>query len=503
MNFNFSFLLAVAWLSFKEGNHRPRRLLRLLFIACLGVVSFAGLSQAQPPSPKLNQPGIEEVDRPQWKFFRYREDWSVLKDVPEPQRADPWDQIKYLPLDEQGAVWASFGGHMRLRFEDWTDFSFGAPATSDDAFLLWRLLLHSDLHLGKNLRVFVEGKSALSEGRDLPDGRRTLDFDTIALQQAFIDLRIHLPRQATLVLRPGRQSMGFGKQRLVSTLPWGNTLRAWDGITGILQAGEWKTHGFWSRFAPVQKYEFNDSDEGSEFFGVYGMGKIARTGLDLYWLGIDREGQSFNGTAGTESRHTLGARIWGGFPNTSFDYDLEGAHQFGSLGSGGINAYMVATQVGYRFADGWGRPRVFLGFDYASGDDSSGSDVETFNQLFPLGHAHLGFMDIIGRQNIIDFNQGVALHPARKLTVNANGHLFWRASDADALYNAGGGVVRKGNAATARNVGSEVDFTAKFKFDRHLLGLFGYSHFFAGDFIQDSGADNDVDFIYLQFQYTF
>ncbi|MFQ5445246.1 MAG: alginate export family protein, partial [Nitrospinales bacterium] len=81
--------------------------------------------------------------------------------------------------------------------------------------------------------MFVEGKSALSEGRDLPGGRRTIDVDTIALQQAFIDFRFHLPRQTTLTLRPGRQALGFGKERLVSILPWGNTLRAWDGISGI------------------------------------------------------------------------------------------------------------------------------------------------------------------------------------------------------------------------------------------------------------------------------
>jgi len=33
--------------------------------------------------------------------------------------------------------------------------------------------------------------------------------------------------------------------------------------------------------------------------------------------------------------------------------------------------------------------------------------------------------------------------------------------------------------------------------------LVGYSHFFAGPFIDDSGRDQDIDFGYLQGQYTF
>ena len=40
-------------------------------------------------------------------------------------------------------------------------------------------------------------------------------------------------------------------------------------------------------------------------------------------------------------------------------------------------------------------------------------------------------------------------------------------------------------------------------FGRHLKGLFGYSHFFAGDFIEESGSSDDMDFLYVQAQFTF
>jgi hypothetical protein len=164
---------------------------------------------------------------------------------------------------------------------------------------------------------------------------------------------------------------------------------------------------------------------------------------------------------------------------------------------------MFASEVGYTIADCPTNPRVHLGFDYASGDDSPGGDVETFNQLFPLGHAYFGWIDAVGRQNIIDVSPGVTFKPMDKMVVKLNGHFFWRAEEADALYNAGGAAIRAGGAGTPREVGSEIDLTVKYQFDRHLSGVIGYSHLFAGDFLEATGSHSDMDFGYLILQYTF
>ena len=164
---------------------------------------------------------------------------------------------------------------------------------------------------------------------------------------------------------------------------------------------------------------------------------------------------------------------------------------------------MIGGELGYRLPDVWGSPRLHVGFDYASGDEAAGGDVQTFNQLFPLGHAYLGYIDIVGRQNILDVNSGVSFSPIDRASVGLTGHLLWRAEDTDALYNAGGGVVRAGGLGEDNEVGAELDLTLKYKFDSHLTGLFGYSHFFAGDFIEESGTSDDIDFVYAQLQYTF
>ena len=117
--------------------------------------------------------------------------------------------------------------------------------------------------------------------------------------------------------------------------------------------------------------------------------------------------------------------------------------------------------------------------------------------------AYLGYIDVVGRQNIIDFNLGVTCKPTPKLGAKIAGHFLWRDEREDALYNAGGGVVRPGAPGTDREVGQEIDLTLTYRFDRHLIGELGYSHFFAGDFLEETGESDDIDFVYLQLQYTF
>jgi hypothetical protein len=148
-------------------------------------------------------------------------------------------------------------------------------------------------------------------------------------------------------------------------------------------------------------------------------------------------------------------------------------------------------------------PRVYAEFDYASGDGKPGGDVGTFNQLFPNNHSYFGYMDYIGRQNIVSASAGLALTPVRDLTLSLQEYFFWRASDRDALYDKAQNVLRPGTGTTARYVGAEIDLLATYNFTRHLLGYAGYSRFFAGEFIRRTGPSRDSDFLYGALQYTF
>ena len=471
--------------------------------------SASAQSASETSAPSSTTSSSPEFQRPAFQPLRHREDWSVLRGFDRNTTGGFLDAFKYIPLSNDEQVWVSFGGSARARLESWRDFNFGAPpqAKHDDTYLLTRLLFHADLHVGEHIRVFMEGKSALSTDRELVGGKRTLDVDTLDLQNGFLDLLIPIDdADSMLTLRAGRQELLFGRQRLVSPLDWANTRRTFDGVSGIFQTGDWTLTGFWTQAVPVRKYSFNEPDRQTQFFGLYAAGKLYDTSLalDLYYLGLLRDDDvNFNGTVGHERRHTLGSRIGGKLGTSGFDFDLEGAYQFGDVGPGDIDAFMVAAQLGYTFADIAGTPRVFVGFDYASGDHQPGGDVQTFNQLFPLGHAYFGYIDAIGRQNIIDLSTGLTFKPFERLTFDLHGHFFWRADSDDALYNAGGASVRPGSAGNARYIGAELDLLLRYQLNTYTEVQFGYSHFFTGRFIEQSGPAKDVDFLYASIQFTF
>jgi len=182
---------------------------------------------------------------------------------------------------------------------------------------------------------------------------------------------------------------------------------------------------------------------------------------------------------------------------------VEGAAQFGTVGRGDIAASMFTTVLGYSLPVARLSPRVYVEFDYASGDDRPGGDVGTFNQLFPNAHSFLGYMDYIGRQNVISPNAGISISPIKDLTLSLQQYWFWRASDRDAVYNKSSGVLRAAGTNRDRYFGAETDVYGIYNFTRHLLGYTGYSHFFTGEFLNKTGKHKDSDFYYAALQYTF
>ncbi len=172
--------------------------------------------EASPVDGETSEPEPEPraVKLPAYQTLPQNENWSVLRQIPESERTDFWDPIKYIPLTKDGSTWLSFGGSTRFRLESWWNFNFGAAppdVDTDDTFLLWRLLLHADLHVGEHVRVFAEGITAQSTDRTLLGGNTFLNINALDLQQGFLDLELPLGPDATVVLRGGRQELLFAR----------------------------------------------------------------------------------------------------------------------------------------------------------------------------------------------------------------------------------------------------------------------------------------------------
>ena len=87
---------------------------------------------------------------------------------------------------------------------------------------------------------------------------------------------------------------------------------------------------------------------------------------------------------------------------------------------------MLTAEATYRGVDKRWTPWFTLGVDMASGDDDPrDGTTETFDHLFPLGRAYLGFIDVVGRQNIMDVRATVGMWPIeKKLMLRLDLHFF-------------------------------------------------------------------------------
>jgi hypothetical protein len=477
-------------------------------------VSVASAQRVDPaPVNKVGQGGGPPAP---YTAVRWNEDYSYLKDPA--RKNDLFDPVKYIPFNASGSIYLSLGGQFRERYENFgTNNNFGAGIQDDDGYFLHRGLVHADLHLGPVFRVFGQVKSALEDGRE--GGPRASDADEFDVQQLFADARIPLEGKDSVTLRFGRQDLLYGAQRLISPLDWTNVRRTFQGGKVSAVLGNQTIDAFVVRPVIVDVEEPNDGDPHQTFGGVYDsisvpdlIAKGDNTKIEAYVLGLfagQRPAISTFGSINADAdTYTVGVRF--STNPKPFDLDVEADYQFGQAGSGQIKAYSLAIDAGYTFADVPLMPRAFLGFDIASGDDDpTDGDLMRFNQLFPLGHAYFGYIDVIGRQNIIDLHPGVELalladKPfAKKVTARAEYHLFWRQSDNDAVFNAAGGVLRAAGATDETFVGSEIDLLVNWQIDRHTAAYVGYSHFFAGDFLSATGADDDIDFFYAAVTFTF
>ncbi|HEX6069349.1 MAG TPA: alginate export family protein [Longimicrobiaceae bacterium] len=441
-----------------------------------------GVAAAQAPAAPA---------RPEYRVVRFDENWAVLRDRPMPA---PLDGLKYIPLDATGSIYLSLGGQLRTRGEGVDNFMLADAPERSDAFGLVRALLHADLHAGPYLRFFVEGKHAVAIDRDLPGGRRPLDYDELDLQNAFVDVACCGNGPSGVTARVGRQELLLGSQRLVSPLDWANTRRTFEGGRLMARAGGLVLDGFGTRPVVVDTDAFNERDPETLFWGVALRPAVAapRLGWDLYLLGLD-QGDSTRlwGAQGAHERLTAGGRLTGTLGTPAARFDVEAGGQTGSFADRDVRAWFFASDLSRSFATVALRPTASIGFDYASGDGDPDDDViGTFHQLYPLGHAYAGYMDVLGRQNLIEARGVVTAAPTARTQLRAAAHRFLRARTTDTAYNVGGAVL-PGSTGPERAIGTELDLTAGFRVDRYTRIEVGYGHFRPGGYFE-AGASGAV-----------
>jgi len=435
-----------------------------------------------------------------YQFQRFDDDFRYLRD-PAKQK-DPWDPIKYVPLDRDPDFYLTFGGELRERFDHFNSPFFSLRRRNSEDALLHRLLLNADLHLGPMVRTFLQFGDHLEGGRG--NLRSPTDLDRLGIQQAFIDFNLGQGPTEGTTLRVGRQEMSFGSQRLISVRESPNIRRSFDGARAFYQDGDFRLDAFVTK--PVQNKPgvFDDQpDESQRFWGLYAVTPVAvipSLYADLYYLGFDRKNALFDEGVARERRHSLGTRLWGN--PKPWDYNTELVLQVGSFGSQDILAWTAASDTGYTFQQTPMRPRLGLKANVASGDENRrDGTLGTFNPLFPK-NAYFTEADLITPTNFFDLYPTITVHPAFGVDVTTGVDFLWRASTHDALYRVPLIPLIRGDQSDARYIGSEFDLDAGWQIDEHLKLSAAYVHFFAGPVVTNAGG-KDTDYVGVWTAYKF
>ena len=470
----------------------------------LGLAAAITVAQAQ-----TDQTASSAVPVRTYTLLGEDEDWSFLKDPS--LRQDFWDPLKYIRLGPDG-WYLSIGGGAREVLERVGNDNWGKQPYIN-TFSLERYVLHTDWHFGKHVRAYVELKSGLESFRK--GGPRTIDEKKLDFEEAFVELSAGEGNRG-IDLDVGRLELNYGSGRLVSVREGPNVRQSFDGARLKTKYDAWRVD-LWAVRPDLDRFGFFDNvpDHSTAFWGVYATRPWRhRVSFDTYYLGLNHElptpagSRPYTYDRGTapETRHTLGARLWRPLATneSDWDFDYEGAWQFGSFGADGIRAWTVASETGYSFPNVRLKPRLSVKADISSGDNPSSHSLGTFNPLFPIGNYFGVLADTgPGPVNFIDVHPRLQTQFPHGVSISTDLVAQWRESLTDGVYAVPGFLLVAADGSRARFVGYRPGIEARWQIDRHAWIQADYGVFFAGEFLKQASPGRNINYMELWFGYKF
>jgi hypothetical protein len=427
------------------------------------------------------------------------------------------------------------------------DFDDRFNSVTDDNWFLQRFRLGLMIKPASWFRLYAQvqdSREINSDRPDIPGLFAAEGDDSFDLRQAYVEFSDY--KNFPLGVKIGRQILSYGDERLIGAFDWNNIGRTFDAVKLRYEEKSWWLDAFASTVVVPQRGSYNQSDffNGNEldrnqvFSGLYfSTTALGPQTIDLYALHLHEETNIhyFPAATGDSNFATFGFRIKskpGAFARAEesfdgkavndgkslpprpaapkavgLDYDAEAAFQTGELRGLDLTAFAAHVGLGYTFDTAW-KPRIGAEYNFASGDsDPFDGEVETFQNLFPTNHKFYGYMDLFAWQNLHNPAVTLTFNPVKPVQVRLDYHAFWLASTDDAWYRANGVTTVRPINDASRNAsnyaGSEIDLTVTWNVNKYLNLQAGYSHFFAGDYLEDTGPSDDADFVYVMATLSF
>ena len=418
-----------------------------------------------------------------------------------------------------------FSGQLRPRFE-YQDRNINTD-TDANTVVDGRVRLNALANIDDKTSAFIQMQSITSWGQSNTNNtggtvvsNSANDTDsTFGVHQAYFVLKDFFGTPVDLKF--GRQEIILDGHRIFGDTLWTAGEMSHDAFRLTHSEGNHTLTYAYSRNVNADTSEASnpttdhDNNQGTHIVHATFKG-IAGGQLSLHFNALIAEQ-----TSGQDNdTYTLGFRQAGVL--SGIKYRGEFYYQMGDSESHGDGFETEAYMFGIRAGKGFGgsmKPALTVWFDYLSGTDQSslnGNEVSTFDTIYDTGHKFYGFMDYwlnigaAGRTGsvlndqlnglgLMDFALKGGISPAENWKLGAHLHWFWTAEDA---FNNTNGIGQT-NTFQAKNIGSndlgqELDITLVHNYNPSTNIVFGYSHFFADDLMEDvnhrfQGANSDAD----------
>src|SRR5579883_2367099 len=371
-------------------------------------------------------------------------------------------------INDQLPRWLQFGLDERLRFESVPGFKTGAG----DSYVLNRFRFGM---------IVQQARSFLQAGPAGPPNNVRWDLKLAYAQIGDLETQ---PFSLTV----GRQLIDYNST-IIGNSEWRNQARSYDGVVANVRVDGFRAAVFAASIVNPMLDGISHHQDGNNIYGIYGWMTrvIPKSSIEPFVLRrvapkvAVEEG---SGRTGRLDENAYGFRIRG-TELANFDYRYELVLERGAAGANQIEAWATTAGAGYRLKAVPGTPRLFAGYDYASGDRNPADRLRgTFDTMYPTAHDRLGITDQFGWQNIVVWRGGATFFPHRRWSVTGQYVNLWLASARDGVYNSSGGlIVADTSGRSGRHIGEEFDVYTWYEVNRQVHVGAGLGHLASGEFL--------------------
>lgn len=413
----------------------------------------------------------------------------------------PWHNLNI------GSTKIKISGSFRLRGEIQDGYNiktFGTGGQED--FLLSRLRLEMSVQFNKQARFHVQLQDAQVFGssfsdQDFNSGNNPF-HDPLDINQAYFEYQ---PLKA-VKLTVGRQAISFRDRRIFGPGNWGNTGRytwdaAWLALTNRYLDSNWIV----GRFILHNPYRWpNKQADGPTAYACYTSSKALPLQFDVFYVFKDDERGITEGEKGTGDLASHSVGIWLKQQSGNWDYGATWVGQLGRWASDKIRAMGTVVSAGRKF-NVTCSPYLQIQYIRGSGDKNPDDGIyNTFDGVFGGADTDLyGWMNLFFWKNINEYRINIAFNPGKKFNLRSEYHYFMLDHASDAWYFPGKAQCRDKTGSSGRELGHEIDVTARIKVNDYLELLMGTCFFMPGEFVKNTGKSPQASWCFLQTTFIF